>query len=322
MSSRFRPIDPSTDGSRLWAAIPGDWRRPLAKESFEIYWRDRDSFGQIIPRPEPWEVARFYEVETYYTHGAAETGRSGRESFLARLVFHLAWRMDRGIDTDDNWWLSQLGNEPRDVLEIGCGNGSTLQRLSRLGHNCLGIEPDPLARAAARQSGVDVLEGTAESLPEQVANRQFDCVVLSHVLEHCIDPFKAIQNIRALLRPNSILIIEVPNNACAGLKFFGNVWLWLDVPRHLNFFTRASLRALLSNYGFAESKVEYLGYCRQFGEPWQKAQAEIAQQFKKRKPNGIVNKVAYLTFSAFARPDKKYDSVRVIAHLSRPNEDT
>ena len=66
----------STQTAVPWLTVPGDWRRPKAKERHKIYWDAERSFGQILPRPQPEEVASFYELDEYYTHEASNSLQS------------------------------------------------------------------------------------------------------------------------------------------------------------------------------------------------------------------------------------------------------
>ena len=71
-----------------------------------------------------------------------------------------------------------------------------------------------------------------------------------HVLEHIYHPAALIDEISALLAPNGIFIIAVPN--CAGLdaKFYRQNWIAWDTPRHVNHFHLRSLQKFMSHYNF------------------------------------------------------------------------
>lgn len=313
MNAGLKPISPPDDGSRLWAEFPGDWLRPDAPESYQLFWRARDGYGQIVPRPEPGDVAKFYPCGDYYTHGSGDGWAGGTLSLANRIILHLAWRCDHGVEATPDWWEAMLQPGPKRVLEIGCGDGTTLRMLSGLGHACTGVEPDSKGREVAQKGGIEILPGTAEDLPDAVRTRKYDCVLMLHVLEHCIDPERALENARDLLEEGGTLIVEVPNNHCAGRDFFGIAWLWLDVPRHLNFFTRASLTALLESLGFRSLRFEYCGYTRQFSEGWFKQQDHVGAALGLPPRSGTLSRLRYLVASGFGADDRKYDSIRVVA---------
>jgi ubiquinone/menaquinone biosynthesis C-methylase UbiE len=94
------------------------------------------------------------------------------------------------------------------ILEIGCGDGARLQRLSaELGCECHGIDPSARAVAAARARGVTALQGTADQLP--FADRMFEIVIFGFCLYVCdrADLFRlAYEADRVLLSPGWLLI--------------------------------------------------------------------------------------------------------------------
>lgn len=202
-----------------------------------------------------------------------------------------------------------------DVLEIGCGKGGKLRDLKAVGNRVVGIDPDEIALEIARDRGVDTYWGTAESIPDAIREMKFNAVIFSHVLEHCIDPDLALENAKSALKPGGTCVIEVPNNACLGIDHFGRQWHFLDIPRHLNFFTQESLTDICTRHGFDVEKVDFHGYCRHFNADWASIQNTIAKAFGE-KPHGLLSYARYLLKSISAPAAKKYDSVRVIATLN------
>ncbi len=173
-----------------WITVPGDWRRPDHSTKYFLRWCDPCRFGQMDPRPDRNEISSFYNVSTYYTHHDAGVDLVPASlTLLERARIKVAWLCDHGVDMDDSWAARHL--KPRaKVCDLGCGNGDLLSRLQRLGHEVVGIEPDPDASGVARLQGVRVVQGTAEDLPEEVEKQRFDCVIMSHVLEHVRDPLR------------------------------------------------------------------------------------------------------------------------------------
>jgi 2-polyprenyl-3-methyl-5-hydroxy-6-metoxy-1,4-benzoquinol methylase len=188
-----------------------------------------------------------------------------------------------------------------------------MSAFKQTGYDAVGIEPDASARNLASRIGT-VFEGTAEALPNAIADRQFDVVLLSHVLEHCIDPAAALGNVKQLLAPGGTAILEVPNNASIGFQMFGPTWFFADIPRHLQFFTEKSLRKAISRAGLRVTKAIYTGYTRQFSPEWLAAQEQIrTNALLDHKRQGCGNAWSLLAQTAFALPSRKYDSIRVHA---------
>lgn len=312
---KFKLLAEKDSSSHFWMRVPKDWRRPKEEESYELFWNSQDKFGQLLPRPPAEKVPAFYQVD-YYTHNADAKKSASAPSFLWRALVHLAWRCDRGVDPNFHWWKQELGSSPLRVLEIGCGNGAELKQIHSLGHSVEGVEPDPSAREVSQKAGIPVHVGTAEELPASVEKNTYDVVLMMHVLEHCLDPVKAISNTKKLLGPGGRLIVEVPNNACHGIQQFGATWHWLDVPRHLNFFTEKSLRQLMESEGLRVSQVEYRGYTRQFLQDWVQAQSQIAEALGLER-QGWVSYFKYFLQTAGASAERKYDSVRLVGAVER-----
>ena len=199
------------------------------------------------------------------------------------------------------------------MCDVGFGSGEAMSAFKQAGYDVVGIEPDPAVRTLASRVG-EVFEGTAEDPPKAVAGREFDVVLLSHVLEHCTDPAAALRNVKRLLAPRGTAIVEAPNNAALGFELYGPGWFFADIPRHLQFFTEGSLRKALAAVGLRVTRVRYTGYTRQFSSEWLAAQKSIRMHTGLDSSpawEGNINRLLALT--AFARRAKKYDSIRVHA---------
>ena len=305
---------------RPWMNVCRDWRRPSVAEAYSLYWCKGSGYGMIYPRPSAEAVTAYYDLPEYYTHqsGPVNTGQKAQK-LCDRALLHLAWCAGRDVDLSPTYWRALLGNTPRRCCEIGCGSGETLQEWAGLGHEVVGIEPDPKAREAAESKGLTVHAGTAEDLPAAVADQRFDTVAMIHVLEHCVNPLTALQNVLKILKPGGSLVLEVPNNDCLGAWMAGITWPWLDVPRHLNFFTTRSLDLACRRAGLEPRHLEYRGYCRQYSPAWLENELNVARGLgssgnPRWMPRKTMNKYwVQLFLTAFAPRALKYDSVRIIA---------
>ncbi|WP_439621363.1 class I SAM-dependent methyltransferase [Gemmata sp.] len=309
---------PLTGGAMApWMLVPCDWRRPDEGTAYRLYWSAAGQFGQLYPRPAKYEIPAFYDVE-YYTHHADVAGGGRGRGFLERLRVHLAWRADHGWEVTPETLRATTGRATGSALELGCGDGKLLAGLQGSGWAVVGVDPDPAARKVAAERGLEVHDGTAEEPPAAIGGRTFDLVLMQHVLEHCLDPVQALRVAAGQLKPNGTLVVETPNNDAAGLRAAGAAWSWLDVPRHLNFFTPHSLRAACSRAGLAPVATEYTGYVRQFQRPWIENERHTRSVFARRgagapPAGGTLGAWALLARTALARSRYKYDSVRVVA---------
>lgn len=302
---------------RPWLRVARDWRRPADPESWQLWWSDAGDFGQLHPRPTPERIAQFYDLPAYYTHDTPG-GHGGRPALGDRLRVALSARLDRGVQPDAAFWASVVPPGAALGLEIGTGNGDRMRDLAPLIGAVVGLEPDPRACATARAKGLTVHPGTAEDMPPEITDRHYDFLLFAHVLEHCADPMQALTNAAGLLTDRGVMVLEVPNNAAWGLTQQGPAWHWLDVPRHLNFFTETSLRAFAARAGLQVRDCQYWGWCRQVQPDWLTAQASIAACLQGRdctpsdQARQRTQAWTLLARTALAGPARKYDSVRLI----------
>jgi SAM-dependent methyltransferase len=301
--------------ARPWLHVPCDWRRPDVPAAWDLFWCDASGLGFVHPRPRKEDVADFYRV-AYYTHETA--AEEGRGKLVDRVLRKLAWRADQGVPLDDAWLQSHLGTARRRVLDIGCGNGDLLARIKALGHDVIGVEPDPEAREVCKSQGLTVHPGHGEAMPLALLGARFEFVFLSHVLEHTLDPLAVLAVARDKLIPSGTLVVEVPNNAARGLAAAGIAWPWLDVPRHLTFFTTKSLLLALERAGFELLATEYVGYARQFERWWLEDEQRAWDAYaragarQRRRPTRW-SSWHLLRSTKKARDEEKYDAVRAVA---------
>lgn len=300
---------------RPWFVIPGDWRHPKSDRSFDAVRCPSCGFGRIDPAPSPEVLADHYKIEAYYTRGRATAGEL-RISFLDRVRAKLAGWLDRGMDQTRlvmKWAPLASGR----VLEIGSGGGKVLRLLKDAGYDVTGVEPD--ANAASRQDGLHVLAGTAEQLPAEIMASKFDYVILQHVIEHCADPVKVAQNIRAVLKPGGVVLVEAPNIDCLDFRMGKLTWPHLGVPRHLLFWNRATLSRLFTQSGFDVASVQYVGLQRQFLPWWIAFGSPMLPYYRERggfqrapKDLGAIYYWLLLAAMPFVPRRMRYDSVCLV----------
>jgi SAM-dependent methyltransferase len=165
--------------------------------------------------------------------------------YYRRDKFHSEWRSLGAIDKCAN--IQQLcASVPHEnVVEIGCGDGALIERLSLFGFapRFAGLEISSTALERARQkhlTGVDfkLFDGYATRL----ADGQFDLAILSHVIEHVEHPRQLLYE---ALRVAKTVFVEVPLEDT------------LRLPRdfvfnstgHINFYNVATIRSLVQSCG-------------------------------------------------------------------------
>lgn len=141
------------------------------------------------------------------------------------------------------------------VLDVGAGLGELVSSLSNAGYQALGIEPSQLAVEFAREKGLQVIEGDIASFALQEGQHgTWDAVLLLKVLEHIPNPGEVLEAIKKLLKPDGLIVVQVPNDfsdiqKAASEAINAEPW-WIAVPHHLHYFNFESLSAFLEATGF------------------------------------------------------------------------
>src|SRR5690348_4675507 len=241
-----------------WLSMPVDAKKNEPTPYSSVAKCSRCGCAHLAPMPSAEEIADLYDLPTYYTHGESHI-RDVPPNTADKVLTRLAWAFDKGELFDVSRIAQKLPPSAR-ICDLGCGHAVYLRQFMNLGFDVVGVEPDPSARAQAMAAGVQVLEGTAEDLPE--LSGQFDLVLCTHALEHCRDAPRALRNAHTLTKPGGLCYIEVPNCACAHFETFTICSENFDAPRHIWFFTPDSLKDLAERARFTVRKRLFSGYTR------------------------------------------------------------
>lgn len=97
-----------------------------------------------------------------------------------------------------------------DVVDIGCGEGRLLDRLTELGVGHLtGIGWTVTVPPGAQK--VDRVNLSEAGWAGRLAGHRFDWIVSTEVIEHLINPFQYLVELRQLVAPQGRLLLTFPN---------------------------------------------------------------------------------------------------------------
>ncbi len=143
--------------------------------------------------------------------------------------------------------------KPGHLLEIGCASGAFLHAMAKKGWDVQGIEFSAKAADAARRLGYAVQVGTIESAA--APEKPYDAIVGWMVFEHLQDPVKCLRKLKEWAKPESWLVLSVPDAGSWEFTLFGDAWYSLSLPTHLFHFTPSTLQTVLSAGGWRTERI-------------------------------------------------------------------
>ena len=203
------------------------------------------------------------------------------------------------------------GCKPGEVMDVGCGSGSFLAALGGLGHTIVGSEYEgPALERARRVPAITLHE--SDLYEQSFAPNSFDVITLWHVLEHLPQPAETLSWCARWLKPDGLLVIEVPNVRSWQARVFGRNWLHLDPPRHLYQFTPFALEEMLKRNGFGVRSRETWSFQMGLFGAMQSAQNVVLA------PRDLFYNLLLSRGSVRASPAKKLVAVVLAALLAVP----
>lgn len=220
---------------------------------------------QTIPSPTLQRLADYYAID--YRNGCfAGADVADVSQFPLDNLFYY----NRGQSIAD-LVAPYLSNPTPHILDIGAGYGHILYALGERFPSAArsAIEFSKVCVDHLRSIGVTVYDQAAEEALPQISE-QFDLIILSHVLEHLLQPHEMLQLIQQRLTPGGLLYIEVPHIPTEALtQYLDSVWAPRFDEPHITFFSPQSLTRLLTAAGFAVRFCDTAGLTYRQISAWQ-----------------------------------------------------
>jgi len=208
----------------------------------------------LSPRPDVSELDTIYPPN-YYSYGQQKLKEEADpNSLLHRIRYH-------GFKVKIQRALSLCpGVEPVTVLDIGCGDGHTLNLFRTFGPvkvETHGVDFNVASVEAAASCGHKTYTGRFEEV--DLAGGYFDLVYASHVIEHVADPRGFTEKVQRILKPGGIFWFETPNIGSLDARLFRRKhWGAYHFPRHWFFFSPETILKLARLAGFDVVLIDYV----------------------------------------------------------------
>lgn len=134
------------------------------------------------------------------------------------------------------------------VVDVGCASGAFLLSAQNEGWEAVGYEPSKaLSRIGREEFSLNIITGLFSDA--DFVNMKPDLITLWDVLEHISSPTKLLNQIQNSLRPQGLLVINIPLIDSFAAKSLKGFWpFYLDV--HVLYFSRNTLINYLQRNGF------------------------------------------------------------------------
>lgn len=304
--------------AKPWLSLTFDVKSGKDTAFGDVMWCPDCDCGFVRQMPDADQIAAHYDLAAYYTQGAETHMPDVPTTLSDKILTKLAWMVDDEPPHLVDEIAAKMARAGK-FIDIGCGNGDLLTAMRDRGFDVVGVDPDRAARDYAGQAGLETHAGTAEDLPRELGNTAFDAIAMTHVLEHCVSPTRALENVRHHLADDGLFYCEVPN--CGATYFQRNAQIseMLDLPRHLHFFTKTSLQKLCEAVGLQIIDWRYHGYTRQFIAAWRAWENSIHDRIvtrgetPKNKRRTFANSLKLIMDTAWQAPEKKFDCIGFFA---------
>jgi len=202
-------------------------------------------------KPKEKNIQKIYEENYFKTKNTSPKGYFDYEGLLVELKKEANKKLK---------FIKRYSSKKR-LLDVGAGTGRFLKEAKKQGYMIYGNDISSYACGYLKKEGIKTFEGRLEDnvLPKNF----FDIVTGWDVIEHVIDPVKAIRSIASSLKTGGYLFITTPSLASIDARIMGRRWYnYKKAPEHTLFFDRESMRLLLEKGGFKLVKITPWGFYR------------------------------------------------------------
>lgn len=141
------------------------------------------------------------------------------------------------------------------ILDLGSGIGLFLESMresAKFDWELYGVEINNNLYSAAKKRlkpfAPKLYLGRLTSL--KLPNNYFDCITCFDVLEHDSNLQNTLREIKKILKPSGLLLIQSPNEFSVMAHLCGALWDWWAVPDHIFHFNVNSFASILKKQGF------------------------------------------------------------------------
>lgn len=203
---------------------------------------------QADPPPDSSTIQAYYKAGFWAAQGADPTAEA--RSWHERVTEPSGmWERSQRADRQVRALVETPGiTTTSRVIDLGSGWSPVLYQLQQLGFSDLhALEPSAEVCDFLDTQGVTTWPVLLEEFLERDDLPSFDAMIISHTVEHLVDPQAVVAGLRDLLAPDGVLYVDVPFRDDLRPHHEG---------LHLQFFNEQSMRRLLERSGLDAESIE------------------------------------------------------------------
>jgi SAM-dependent methyltransferase len=209
----------------------------IQRDRWTVFKCGECGLGILDPRPDREELRKLYEKDYF-------------DSQYREGIQPDSPEMRRRISQEDHrirFFRKFKGGGS--VVDIGCGMGYFLYAARQAGYNVAGVDiSDHAAAYVMKNLQIPVRIGHIDTIDLQESS--VDVITMWHFLEHTDDPRLYIAKVSRWLKPEGLLVIDIPNYEGTDAQKTWSNWVGWQLPYHFYHFTPGTLSLLLSQHGF------------------------------------------------------------------------
>jgi 2-polyprenyl-3-methyl-5-hydroxy-6-metoxy-1,4-benzoquinol methylase len=168
------------------------------------------------------------------------------------------------FDNDREDMLKYIPQDIKTSLEYGCGYGGFSCLLKqRFNTESWAVEINQEAASVAMKKLDHVINHDAIESINDIPEHYFDCIILFDILEHLIDPYYLLRELKTKLTDHGLIVASIPNiryySMLKQLVVYGN-WDYKDQGildrTHLRFFTYKSIIKMFVQLNYTILQME------------------------------------------------------------------
>lgn len=203
----------------------------ISDEEFILVKCNRCGLVYLDPMPSSTDVQAYYNEKYFET---STIGKSANDIYRLQLAKAIL----------------KIKPPKGKALDVGCGDGSLLLMMKRLGWTVFGIDVSESAVKLAQSKLGTKNVFNCSLIQCTFPSSFFDVISFRHVLEHLHKPLDELIEVKRILKKDGIISITAPNIDSIYFRIFKKNWYHLDIPKHLYQFSSKTLEKLLEKAGF------------------------------------------------------------------------